>query len=184
LAGLPERPLEVNRHADGERFCRLACDRLPAMRPLTRGKTSATPATSVRLVRLVSQIVDLVEIHSERPTAHLLLQMRCALLDNRLDDLFREGYQALGSSSRAVASSTAGLTPQVRNTSFRPAQIVTRFNDMSTAGARGCSRPQAHLLLFEPLADAAEVGPHHFSVQPFVGGQQRRPAVRRRAPAR
>jgi len=43
--------------------------------------------------------------------AHLLLQVRCALLDNRLDDLFREWYPGWGSSPRAMASSTAGLAP-------------------------------------------------------------------------
>jgi hypothetical protein len=40
-----------------------------------------------------------------------LLQVRCALLDNRLDDLFREWYPGWGSSPRAVPSCIAGLPP-------------------------------------------------------------------------
>ena len=43
--------------------------------------------------------------------AQCLLQVRCALLDNRLDDLFREWYPGWGASPRAVANCTAGLAP-------------------------------------------------------------------------
>lgn len=43
--------------------------------------------------------------------AQSLLQVRCALLDNRLDDLFREWYPGRGASPRTVANCTAGLAP-------------------------------------------------------------------------
>jgi hypothetical protein len=43
--------------------------------------------------------------------AHLLLQVRCALLDNRLDDLFREWYPHFGAAPLAVALSSATVSP-------------------------------------------------------------------------
>ena len=57
--------------------------------------------------------------------AHLLLQVRCALLDDRLDGLFREWYPGLGTSLPAVAISPAVLAPR----------FVTRpLNDSNTSG--------------------------------------------------
>jgi hypothetical protein len=49
--------------------------------------------------------------------AHLLLQVRCALLDDRLDDLFREWYPGWGASPATTAHRHTGLPPQLRNTS-------------------------------------------------------------------
>jgi hypothetical protein len=43
--------------------------------------------------------------------AQCLLQVRCALLDNRLDELFREWYPGWGTSRPAMAISTAGPAP-------------------------------------------------------------------------
>jgi hypothetical protein len=43
--------------------------------------------------------------------AHLMLQVRCALLDHRLDGLFREWYPEWGTSPPAVAINGAMFAP-------------------------------------------------------------------------
>ena len=43
--------------------------------------------------------------------AHLLLQVRCALLDKRLDELFREWYPGWGTSPPTVAIGPGVLAP-------------------------------------------------------------------------
>ena len=57
--------------------------------------------------------------------AHLLLQVRCALLDDRLDELFREWYPEWGTSPPAVAVRPPPVhAPQGRNTSSTVGQRV------------------------------------------------------------
>ena len=43
--------------------------------------------------------------------AHLLLQVRCAVLDDRLDELFREWYPGWGTSLPTVAIGRGVLPP-------------------------------------------------------------------------